>query len=581
MALTVAKPLGIEAIDEQFIALGTKDYDLIIDITGNPDTAEATGHMEGFSQDWDAANAQLHIKAEDVTRLIAGVFWTVKLTKGSEVLTADIAYNVVKAAPIFETLSLLHLYRDVPINIDILIQNIPDLIVPNARLLGLKSELQEYGLNVKGKLPEDANFSKNEGDISMIVPSETGGTSEMHDYAYKIESGSPPAIVNPSWQPKGNYGAVSFADVNHALGYEWRLGDSDTAEWNFFNSARQVIDPSTIAVTPGNLNVTLTFPNIAGASSYAYMLESETHNVNWTQFVGTFENNMITTIIPNLEEGVVYTLWLRVASPWVGTPVSIQITGGRIAYALHEDTSVNDDHVLYVFHTGTVQGAVASTIKRILIPDDVNRPRDLAIDFKNGDFYILDDSTSIHVFPLNTDHDVEAVRSRKFSKPSTLNSPYTLAFYDGTLYSSHFTIPSDLESFLANTANGQTAVRINEYDVNRTGSIQQVTARTQAADADADSLYFTNNYRGNYIIRIPRVPLDYTDVDVVLDRRQYRMGRAGLSVIGNTAYTAETQDIYVADLTKGYSSRNATEQLLKSFIAPPGCTKIVGLVVAR
>ena len=46
--------MSIESIDEQFITLGTKTYDLVIDITGTPDKVEATGLLEGFYQDWDA-----------------------------------------------------------------------------------------------------------------------------------------------------------------------------------------------------------------------------------------------------------------------------------------------------------------------------------------------------------------------------------------------------------------------------------------------------------------------------------------------------------------------------------------------
>ena len=357
--------LGIEAIDEQFIPLGTTDYDLVIDIIGDPDTVEAIGHMEGFNYDYDVANAQLHIRAAEVSRLIAGVFWTVKITKGTDILTADIAYNVVKAPPIFETLSMLHLYKDVPINIDILIQNIPNLIVPNARLLGLKSELQAYGMNIKEQLPADANLTVNEGDISMIVPSETGGTSEMHEYPYEIESGTPPAIVSPNWQPKGNYGTLTFADVNHALGYEWTLEMGDAAAWHFFNDTRNVINPSEVEVTPGNLNVTLKFPNVAGASSYEYRLEGENYERDWTRFVGTFNNGMITTIIPDLPEGETLTLRVRVASPWIGPAISIQVTGGRLAFVLNRD---GESGSLYVFHTGVPNGATATRIKRILLP---------------------------------------------------------------------------------------------------------------------------------------------------------------------------------------------------------------------
>ena len=101
---SVPLPLGIESINEQFITVGTEDYDLVIDITGNPDTVEAKGHMEGFIQDWDAVNGQLHIKSEEVTRLINGVNWDIEVVKDMQTLMGKIAYNVVSAAPIFETL---------------------------------------------------------------------------------------------------------------------------------------------------------------------------------------------------------------------------------------------------------------------------------------------------------------------------------------------------------------------------------------------------------------------------------------------------------------------------------------------
>lgn len=396
----VAPPvLSIEAIDEQFVPLGTTDYDLVIDITGDPDTVEASGHMEGFAQHWDAANGQLHIRSKEVTRLISGVFWTVKITKGAQTRTADIAYNVVEAAPIFQTLVMLHLYRDVPINIDILIQNIPNVFVPNAKLLGLKSTLQDYGLNIGGELAADANFSVNEGDISVIVPSETGGTSEMHDYAYQIESGHPPAIGTPVFTPKGRYGTLEFTDVTHALGYEWTLqeGDADRVDWSVFDSTRQLINPDTVEVTPGQLQVTIKFPNIAGASSYAYRLESDEHEVDWKRFTGTLVDGMITTIIPDLEEGVEYTLRLRVASPWVGTPVSLTVYGGRICYALQIDFfPPRDTFYLYLFHTGHPSGTQPPRIKRLLLPtpfvssDGASGPTNggLAVN-SDGDVFIL------------------------------------------------------------------------------------------------------------------------------------------------------------------------------------------------
>lgn len=387
---SVPPPLSIEAIDEQFIAIGTKDYDLVIDITGNPDTVEVTGHMEGFNYDWDETNDQLHIKAVEVTRLIAGVFWTVSITKGTQVRTADITYHVIPAAPILETLPMIHLYKGVPINVDVVIENIPPLIIPNARLLGLKSELAEYGVNVGGEIPADANLTLDSGDVTLMIPSDTGETSDMHDYPYVIEAETPPSIETPKFTPYGHFGELAFDDLNHALGYEWTLEEGDAAAWNFFNTTRNTIHPSDVDITHGHLNVTLVFPNIAAASAYEYMLESETHNVGWTRFTGTLSNNMITTIIPDLQDGVEYTLRLRVASPWVGTPISVKVYGGRIAYCINERPVGNRtaDLALYIFHTGVANGGTATRIKRVLLPTTLTEPGGLAVD-ADRNVYIL------------------------------------------------------------------------------------------------------------------------------------------------------------------------------------------------
>ena len=208
----------------------------------------------------------------------------------------------------------------------------------------------------------------------------------MHEYPYEIESGTPPAIVSPNWQPKGNYGTLTFADVNHALGYEWTLETGDAAVWNFFNSTRAVINPSEVEVTPGNLNVTLKFPNVAGASSYEYRLEGENYERDWTRFVGTFANGMITTIIPDLPEGETLMLRVRVASPWIGPAISIQVTGGRLAFVMHNDSG---NSYLYVFHTGVPNGATATRIKRILLPTTFTGPDKGGLAVDGNDVYII------------------------------------------------------------------------------------------------------------------------------------------------------------------------------------------------
>lgn len=578
-------PLAIESIDEQFVPLGTTDYDLVIDIAGKPDTVEASGHMEGFAQHWDAVNGQLHIRSKEVTRLISGVFWTIKITKGTQTLTADIAYNVVKAAPIFQTLVMLHLYRDVPINIDILIQNIPDLIVPNSKLIGLKSTLQDYGLNIGGELAADANFSVNEGDISVIVPSETGGTSEMHDYAYQIESGHPPAIGTPVFTPKGGHGTLEFTDVTHALGYEWTVqeGDADRVDWSVFDSTRQLINPDTVEVTPGHLQVTIKFPNIAGASSYAYRLESDDHEVDWKKFTGTLADGMITTIIPDLEEGVEYTLRLRVASPWVGTPVSIEIFGGRIAYCVSYNGLDGVDSALYIFHTGVPQGGQSRLIKRILLPTGLTHPQGVAVSGTTA--YCAKERNpdrGIYVFSTETAHNTRAPLLRKFYLPSNSGSLYDVALFGDDLYVSNpispsqssFSFGGEIYTVDPNTANNATAVAKQVWDINQTLSHHKLSITD-------DFIYAS----GNVGVSAPacrtyeRVPLSYETIIYVNSfagiPSSGRSGtvRHGIHVIGNTLYAA----VQGADELRTYELTESRPPVVKSFGLPPGCTQVTGL----
>lgn len=386
----VAIPLSIEAVDEQFITVGTEDYDLVINIHGNPDSAKATGHMEGFGQDWDAAQSQLHIKSEEATRLINGVNWDIEVVKDMQTLMGQVAYNVVKAAPIFASLETIHLYRGVSINFDIVIQNIPPLLIPDAELLGLKSELLEYGINVKGEISATDNFVFNSGNVRIIVPGEGGGADTVYDYPYEIEDGTPPSIGSVSFIAKGHYGELTFPDVTHALGYEWTLDTGDDPTWNLFDSTRQIINPGEIEMTLGHLSVTVKFPNVPGASSYEYQLVTEDGEGLWIEFTGMLANGFITTIIPNLQEGVEYTLRLRVASPWVGTPVSVTVFGGRTCYTLQINGSDRDNQWLYIYHTGHRSGEHASRIKRLLLPTSLSHPENggVAVD-SDGNVYII------------------------------------------------------------------------------------------------------------------------------------------------------------------------------------------------
>ena len=536
----VTDELEIEAIDEQFIVLGTKDYALIVDISGEPDSVDATGHMEGFDSNWDASNGQLHIRAEEVSRLIAGVKWDIDARKDGKQVIGEVKYNVIPPPPIFATLPLIHLYRNVPINFDIDIANVPPLIIPNARLLGLKSELLEHGLNVGGKIPADSVFSFDSGNVTIIVPSETGETSTMHDYAYTLETGAPPKMTTPEFTPKGNYAEIEVDKVNHALGYEWSIEDGI---WNEFNERRPVINPSEVEVTPGTLEVTIKFPNISNASAYEYMLESETHNVAWTRFTGTLENGFITTIIPNLEEGVVYDLSLRVASPWIGTAIKIKVYGGRIIVVAYQGTIqvAGGFNALTLWNTGTIpllasdpDPKTPQLLKRILLPSelplDSNSLRqpieDMVIDSETQTAYVVQlvdgtpDVRRIYVFGFgDVANNARATLIKSFDLPSNI-SVAAMALFDNKLYIAQrisgsatglrytgyiYNVPVD-------TADGATAVASDVFGNTPLASVHSLAV-------EDDFIYYFTARSGTITMRsLPRVNDDYQNVPSIISQ---------------------------------------------------------------
>ena len=499
--------LSIENIDEQFITLGTEDYDLVIDIGGNPDDVFPSGLLEGFTHHWDASNGQLHIKSDEVTRLLAGVNWDVEAIKGMQNLTRQIAYNVVRAAPIFETLETIHLYRGVDINFDIMIQNIPSLLIPDAYLVGLKSDLVEYGINIQGRMATSDNFTFTSGNIEIIVPSGTEGEDDtVHEYPFEIESGSPPVLGDVDFLPKGNYGEITFNDVTDAFGYEWTLEEGDGAEWNTFSESQPLINPGEVEVTPGDLQITIKFPNIDLAERYEYMLESDTHTIGWRPFTGTLANSMITTIIPGLEDTVEYTLRLRVASPWIGTPIELTVTGGRIAYSVHDDGA---DSYLYVFHTGVPDGGTATRIKRILLPTGLTAPYGVAIHGNRA--YVTNAGSPNSVYVFNHANFDDGDRATVISEFTEISSTYRLdrpiAVFGDRLYAaSRFRV----DVYDRNSTNGQNITLIESIAVVGGGSSFSGTS-TAATEHSFSLQALTRIYVFERGSLTPSVDFDFSD----------------------------------------------------------------------
>ncbi len=577
-----AGDLNMEAIDEQFIVIGTENYELEIDLMGGPTKAEVGGLPEGFYYDWDRSAQKMYIKSDLVETLSTGFAWQVELSKGNNEFIGQIAYHVIPPGAIFYALGLLHLYRDVPINFDIIIDNLPPVLIPFLELIGIKQESREYGINFSGEIPSSARFAENTGNLVFAVLDAEGAVIDSHDYPYQIESGAPPQIQTPVFSPKGGYGTLEFPDVRHAIAYDWQLEGVDTT-WNTFDGTREIIDPGSVEVTTGQLSATVRFRHVQGASRYQYSLESESHIVEWTYFDGTLQNGFITTIIPNLQDGVRYTLRLRVGAPWIGTPIEVTVYGGRLCYALHEGIGAvaTRQHVLYIFNTATPDGGTSPVIKRIKIPVGQMRSiSDLAIDFKRNEFYLIvgtTQGTGIHVYSLDTADNAVASRLRFFTAPTGLSSgAYNGGFFDDTLYCGNFNL-TDFESFSALTANNQSASTINVYNA---VIPNENILRCYATDVSDEIIYMYSNY--GRIIQMPRIPVTFSNV-LVSHFSIQPVGRdvIGLSVVADRAYLSRDvsssltpAEIRVLDINKPVS-----EQIIKTFRPPVGCNRIVGLKV--
>ena len=188
-------PVTIEAIDEQFIVVGTKDYVLEIDVYGDPDSAEVDGLQEGFYQDWDADNDKIFIKSEEVTRLISMAEWTVIARKAGEPdVTATIVYSVVPAAPIFTDPGAQTIYKGLSFSLNIDVANQPSVLRAESPLVALKFEpsANEDGdaiLKTAGTLPRTTRLAFTTFDMEGYAENEGG--SDTLTVPFTIEDARP------------------------------------------------------------------------------------------------------------------------------------------------------------------------------------------------------------------------------------------------------------------------------------------------------------------------------------------------------------------------------------------------------
>ena len=191
----------IEDIDEQFIPVGTQNYELIIGIRGQHEDARVNGLQEGFYQHFENlsdGNSRLYVRSEEVTRLIAQAIWSVQVSDTDWRVTKPIIYNVVPVSPILEDPGRQTLWIGVPFRLLVETLNVPVVRRGESELVGLKFESVELEgrsyISSAGTLPVGTELTFDAFNSDYYV--ENPGGSDTLQVPIDIRDDPDPPVIN-------------------------------------------------------------------------------------------------------------------------------------------------------------------------------------------------------------------------------------------------------------------------------------------------------------------------------------------------------------------------------------------------
>ena len=170
--VSVAVALSIETLDVQALTLGT-DYNIEIEVLGDPDKVTAEGDWERWYYTWDAANSLLTLSGN----ADSNGTWEIMAVKGMQTVEEDIDFTAAPPAPVITAPVNLIITRGVDYNenpIPILIANNPSTVRMRGLLVGLGFDKTETGANIVGISPIDAVLTVTEGSLEIFA-STAGG----------------------------------------------------------------------------------------------------------------------------------------------------------------------------------------------------------------------------------------------------------------------------------------------------------------------------------------------------------------------------------------------------------------------
>ena len=567
--------IGTPTVDPTTMTLNTA-FETFIPISNAPAYVTVDGLLkEEFAYDWQSGQNRVRIHGTPATFQQGTWFISAYETALTDTpVVKEVTWGVISDDIAIQTIAALKLPRNVPINFVVPITNHPTAVSVSGLQIGLQANATEGtppGTAVTGEIPSGDNFTKTTDGFIIRASghtdqnyTENGETliGVKGTQSYEILSG---AVGTPSpltAETEGKKTVLSFPDVPNAIGYQYRLAEQDL--WtDFFTET--VIDPNTVTLTRGHLDVTVSFPTLTGATAYQYALEkAQAASGPWLDFPAAV-NNMVTKIIPNLEEGIAYKVHLRVNQPWIGEPITLTFIPGRTAYAISGSGS---SAALYIFNTGTPNNTVAETVKKILLPTSVTSPTGIAISGTYAYVTNRDSPAKIYVFPLSTADGQRATASRTFTLAENTGTGKDIDIVGTTLY---FGTPSGgIKTYSKDTADGAQAAVINAYSYS-TGSANfthiAIDDSIVYAIHKSTNTYLTlYNIAGGSAIKSFQLDSDNNDAK-------------GIAYRDNKIYIGDYNDdllyIYPDDVASG-----ETAAPLKTFSLPLGCDDIRGLWVA-
>ena len=402
----------------------------------------------------------------------------------------------------------------------------------------------------------------------------------LHEFrTYTLQPGAVPQIGAISVIPKGNYAEITFDDLDHAISYEFLRQDIDDV-YQSFSEDRNIINPATVEIMPGHLSATVSFRRVMNANAYQYRVNTENTQGDWVSFVGTLQNNMITMIIPDLEDGVTYNVQFRVSSPWQGLPVTIQVTGGRIAYSIHKDGINSQNSFLYEFHTGVPDNGVAQRIKRILLPSGIINPDSMAI---SGDLAYVSNAKGSHPtdYSIRVFNHAETADGDRASLVShflhanagNLRLDYPMAIWGDEIYIGRSVGATNV--FDRNSVNGQPITHLRELRFTGFESSYGPIGLT----ASESSLIICSTAVADVLERVPHNNSGMADFRVRFHADTENDNISGIAIVGDVYYTVDNQDnkMYLHNRGTPFRSNQFNAEMIRSFQLPSGLTNPLGL----